>query len=202
MDISALAGTIAAVEFAIAPGIIASGDRVLLQSVLQNLLDNAWKFTGKQERSSILSAASPGRKAEGCTSSAMTGPGFDMQYAGKLFWQRQANHRQLYPGNAVGLAIAAVHHPPPWRPGLGRRRGRIGRTFYFTLDEQTERGWSGRLIMTRPPAKEKTPPGSAAAVWTEPEAVPIRIIRRMRSLHGGIPLRGEPLPGNDVSTGL
>ena len=63
LDLSTVAETIALelhriepgrqVDFSITPGIKANGDRVLLQSVLQNLLDNAWKFTGKHEKARI-----------------------------------------------------------------------------------------------------------------------------------------------------
>ena len=41
------------VDFVIASGIKAHGDRGLLQSVLENLLSNAWKFTGKHETARI-----------------------------------------------------------------------------------------------------------------------------------------------------
>jgi signal transduction histidine kinase len=41
------------VEFIIAGDLITSGDRHLMEIALQNLIDNAWKFTGKQEKAMI-----------------------------------------------------------------------------------------------------------------------------------------------------
>ncbi len=63
VDLSAMTQSIAAelqqrdstreVEFAIEPDVIAGGDSALLHSAMSNLLENAWKFTGKHARARI-----------------------------------------------------------------------------------------------------------------------------------------------------
>lgn len=63
VDLSALAGGVAAelqetqperqVEFVIAEGLVVKGDARLLRVMLENLLGNAWKFTGKNARARI-----------------------------------------------------------------------------------------------------------------------------------------------------
>ena len=63
VDLSKIARTVAAefklteaernVRFEIAEGIIVNGDRQLLQVVMENLLGNAWKYTGKQKEAII-----------------------------------------------------------------------------------------------------------------------------------------------------
>ncbi len=83
VDLSAIAETIAAelqaheperlVDFVIAPGISVRGDVVLLRSVLENLLQNAWKFTGKHPRARIEFGVTD-RKGRGPTLCGMTEP--------------------------------------------------------------------------------------------------------------------------------
>ncbi len=148
VDLSAMASAIAAAlqrseperqaDFAIFPGIKAYGDRVLLQSVLQNLLDNAWKFTGKHERARIEFGVTEqkGKKAYFVRDD---GAGFDMKYVDKLFGTFQRLHRvDEFPGNGIGLAIIQriVHHHggQVWAEGEVEK----GATFYFTLNEQSE----------------------------------------------------------------
>jgi PAS domain S-box-containing protein len=144
LDLSAIAETIAVefrkieperqVDFAITPGIRAYGDRVLLQSVLQNLLDNAWKFTSKHPKTRIEFGVTEqeGKKVYFVRDD---GAGFDMRYVDKLFGTFQRIHGvDEFPGNGVGLAIIQriIHH----HGGQVRAEGAVekGATFYFTLD--------------------------------------------------------------------
>src|SRR6185436_19145940 len=95
-----------AVEFRIAPGIVALGDTGLLDSVLENLLSNAWKFTGKVAAACIeFGAATVG--GELVCHVRDNGAGFDMAYAGYLFAPFQRLHKPTeFAGNGVGLATA------------------------------------------------------------------------------------------------
>jgi signal transduction histidine kinase len=61
------------------------GDERLLRMLLQNLLGNAWKFTGRRERAQISFAAHTETSGEVTYSVRDNGAGFDMAYAGKLF---------------------------------------------------------------------------------------------------------------------
>jgi light-regulated signal transduction histidine kinase (bacteriophytochrome) len=122
------------VDFAITPGIRAYGDRVLLQSVLQNLLDNAWKFTSKHPKTRIEFGVTEqeGKKVYFVRDD---GAGFDMRYVDKLFGTFQRIHGvDEFPGNGVGLAIIQriIHHHggQVWAEGAVEK----GATFYFTLD--------------------------------------------------------------------
>ena len=121
------------VEFVITPGIRAYGDRALLQSVLQNLLENAWKFTGKHQTAKIEFGLTDrdGSKAYFVRDD---GAGFDMKYADKLFGTFQRLHgADEFPGTGVGLAIIQriIHHHggQVWAEGEIEK----GATFYFTL---------------------------------------------------------------------
>lgn len=122
-----------AVEFDIADNAVARGDRRLLRAVLDNLLSNAWKFTGKVERARIAFGACE-RGGERIFFVADNGAGFDMQYAEKLFGVFQRLHRtEDFEGTGVGLAtvqrIIACHGGRIWAEAQAGR----GAAFYFTL---------------------------------------------------------------------
>ncbi|HXH63149.1 MAG TPA: CHASE3 domain-containing protein [Gemmatimonadales bacterium] len=143
VDLSAIAARIAAelrrddperhVEFTIAPGISANGDAHLLESVLANLLGNAWKYTGKRPRARIEF----GRQSENGTATYFVrddGAGFDMAYAGKLFGAFQRLHAAAdFDGTGIGLAtvqrVVHRHGGKVWADATPER----GATFYFTL---------------------------------------------------------------------
>ena len=150
VDLSQLAAKIAAelrladpareVEMRIAPGVIALGDAGLLGSVLDNLLSNAWKFTGKTPGARIEFDAQVMGEELICRVRD-NGAGFDMAYAGYLFAPFQRLHKPTeFPGNGVGLATAkriiARHGGRIWAEGAINR----GATFYFALPKaSTER---------------------------------------------------------------
>jgi len=125
------------VEVRIAPGIVALGDTGLLDSVLENLLSNAWKFTGKTAGARIeFGAAAAG--GELVCHVRDNGAGFDMAYAGYLFAPFQRLHRPTeYAGNGVGLATAkriiARHGGRIWADAALHR----GATFYFALPQSS-----------------------------------------------------------------
>jgi signal transduction histidine kinase len=143
VDLSALAQKIAhelqqtqperQVEFAITPGLVAHGDARLLRVVLDNLLGNAHKFTGKQAHARIEfgHTETNGKPAYFVRDN---GAGFDMAFAHKLFAAFQRLHETAeFEGTGIGLAtvqrIVHRHGGHVWAEG---QEGK-GATFYFTL---------------------------------------------------------------------
>ena len=113
----------------------ASADPVLFRAALQNLLDNAWKYTRHTSEAKIEFATTIQQDTR-CFYIRDNGTGFDMQYANKLFAPFQRLHGvQDFEGTGIGLATVARI--------ISRHGGRIwadsavdsGATFYFTLGE-------------------------------------------------------------------
>jgi len=120
------------VEFLIADGLQVLGDKTLLRLVVENLLDNAWKYTVGESvaRIEVGSEVRDGRQVFFVSDN---GTGFDMAYREKLFSPFQRLHGAEFEGNGIGLATVkrAVerHGGTIWAEGeVGN-----GATFYFTL---------------------------------------------------------------------
>jgi light-regulated signal transduction histidine kinase (bacteriophytochrome) len=122
------------VELVVAEGITANGDPRLLQRVLENLLNNAYKFTAKRVSTRIEFGAAP--QADGRVAYFVrdNGIGFDMAYSDQLFGAFQRLHgAKEYAGTGIGLAtverIIHRHGGQVWAEGTEN----TGATFYFTL---------------------------------------------------------------------
>ena len=95
------------VKVTILPGMTAKGDRSLLQIVLENLLGNAWKYTGSVE-AAYIEFGTEKMNNETVYFIQDNGIGFDMQYANKLFTPFQRLHSSgEFPGTGIGLATVA-----------------------------------------------------------------------------------------------
>lgn len=143
VNLSAIAGTIIDelrqqeparhVEIVIAAGVDVLGDGRLLRVALQNLLENAWKFTARRERARIEFGVTE-RDGEVVYYVTDNGAGFDMTYVEKLFGAFQRLHgANEFPGTGIGLATTARvihrHGGRIWAEGEVDR----GATFSFTL---------------------------------------------------------------------
>jgi light-regulated signal transduction histidine kinase (bacteriophytochrome) len=121
------------VEVKIRPGVVVEGDARLLRIALENLLENAWKFTGREPEPRIEFGVSH-ISGEPTYFVRDNGAGFDMTYAGRLFGPFQRLHPQHeFPGSGIGLAtvqrIIHRHGGRVWAEGLVGQ----GATFHFTL---------------------------------------------------------------------
>jgi signal transduction histidine kinase len=121
------------VTFIIAPGLTAHGDPKLLRVVLENLLGNAWKYTGQKE-DAVIEFGMTAEAGETTYFVRDNGPGFDNTHTDRLFkaFQRLPGGDQ-FKGFGIGLAtvqrIVQLHGGRVWAEGeLGK-----GATFYFTL---------------------------------------------------------------------
>ncbi len=92
-------------EFVIKPGEYATGDAALLRIAVENLLDNAWKFTGTNTKARIeFGTTTRGDKTIFYISD--NGIGFSMDHAEKVFSAFQRLHSSdQYPGTGIGLSI-------------------------------------------------------------------------------------------------
>jgi PAS domain S-box-containing protein len=127
-----------AVEVMIEPDMRAQADANLMRIMLDNLLGNAWKFTGRCERARIEF----GHMDKDGTIVMFVrdnGVGFDMSYADKLFGAFQRLHgREEFEGTGIGLAtvqrIVHRHGGRVWAEAEVER----GATFYFVLSQRSE----------------------------------------------------------------
>jgi len=122
-------------EYDVEDNVVVSGSRELLYAGLKNLLENAWKFTSKQD-SAIVRFATTTLDGETVYFVRDNGVGFDMQYVDKLFGTFQRLHpKEAYPGTGIGLAtvkrVIERHKGRVWAESEAGR----GATFYFTLPE-------------------------------------------------------------------
>lgn len=114
------------------------GDLRLLEIVLENLMDNAWKFTAGRPLADIRFGA----RMVGAQRAFFVqdnGVGFDPRYASNLFGVFQRLHAAAdFPGTGVGLAtvqrIVQRHGGRIWAEAEVDR----GAAFYFTIAEEQQ----------------------------------------------------------------
>jgi signal transduction histidine kinase len=123
------------IKWDIQQDVIVNADPRLMERAIDNLINNAWKYTGHSDNAKI-SFGTLTQHNETVYFVRDNGAGFDMNYAHKLFatFQRLHNPRE-FTGNGVGLAIVLRvikrHHGRIWGEGeVGK-----GATFYFTLPD-------------------------------------------------------------------
>lgn len=123
------------VQIRIAPRLQVEGDPSLMRTVLENLLGNAWKFTGRVEHPTIeFNVARHGETDAFVIRD--NGAGFDMRYRENLFrpFQRLHSDRE-FPGTGIGLATVARivrrHGGEVWAEGdVGK-----GASLYFSIGQ-------------------------------------------------------------------
>jgi DNA-binding response OmpR family regulator len=117
------------VDFTVRPAMTADADEGLLRVVLENLINNAVKFTGKVEHPAVeVGLAEDGFYVRD------NGAGFPAGMAGELFRPFVRLHKaEDYPGTGIGLTtvhrVIERHGGEIWADGADGQ----GATFWFTL---------------------------------------------------------------------
>ena len=121
------------VKFICAEDMEVQGDARMLYSAMENLLNNAWKYSSKTKNAKIhfSSKQEDGHRVYFVRDN---GAGFDMAYANKLFVTFQRLHKEKdFTGTGVGLGtvkrIVNKHDGEIWAEAEVDK----GATFYFTL---------------------------------------------------------------------
>jgi signal transduction histidine kinase len=148
IDLSHVADTIVArldadkdgrsVQFIVANGAKVIADEGLMQVVLDNLLNNSWKYTSKT-KSAQIEFGFLEEETRTVYFVRDNGVGFNPRYADRLFRPFQRLHSQSeFPGTGVGLATAyriiTRHGGKIWATGNLDQ----GATFFFTVPYQSE----------------------------------------------------------------
>ncbi|MDP4028479.1 MAG: MASE3 domain-containing protein [Gallionella sp.] len=128
------------VRFILQQGMAVHGDAGLLRIAMDNLLGNAWKYSGKKAAAEIEFGAQNRPSDHGEERAFFVrdnGAGFNMDYAQKLFGAFQRLHgASEFEGTGIGLAtvqrIIHRHHGKVWAEGKEEH----GATFYFTLPQR------------------------------------------------------------------
>lgn len=151
VDLTGLARSIAAeleqrepqrqVEFVIEDRLLVDGDARLLQVALENLLENAWKFSSKRTQARIEFRALADQNDQTTFFVRDDGTGFDMAHADKLFSAFQRLHSPGdFSGTGIGLAtvqrVIDRHGGHLWAESIPDQ----GATFYFTLSVRNNKG--------------------------------------------------------------
>jgi signal transduction histidine kinase len=144
------------VSVSVWPGMTVLADPRLLRAALENLIGNAWKFTGKVEhpRIEIGMVRDNGREVFYVRDN---GAGFSMDYASKLFTPFQRLHSPAeFTGTGIGLAtvqrIVARHGGRIWADAAVGK----GAAFFFTLSGE------GSLLRETGPVEPKPVTGESA----------------------------------------
>jgi DNA-binding response OmpR family regulator len=124
------------VDFVVADGLVAEGDARLVAIAFENLLGNAWKYSGGRDEARIEVGAMTGAAPDVPQTYFVrdNGAGFDMAYANKLFGMFQRLHsKSEFEGTGIGLAtvqrVIRRHGGKIWADAaIGQ-----GATFFFTL---------------------------------------------------------------------
>jgi signal transduction histidine kinase len=129
------------VTWSIEPGLRAQADPTLMRVVLQNLLGNAWKYTG-QTAGAHISLSGRGVGADGQLTFCVedNGAGFDMAYADQLFqpFKRLHAHHEF---EGTGIGLATVARVVQRHGGRMQAQGAVGQgaTFCFSLPVEPQR---------------------------------------------------------------
>ncbi|HTQ98822.1 MAG TPA: ATP-binding protein, partial [Candidatus Acidoferrum sp.] len=124
------------IDIHIQPDMTAKGDTGLLKIALENLLSNAWKYTGKQDKARIDFRKGINQRGMLEFRLADNGAGFDMGQAARLFLPFNRLHDKAdFKGTGVGLAT--VHRILRKHGGNIRAESApgMGATFIFTLPQ-------------------------------------------------------------------
>jgi hypothetical protein len=129
-----------AVQVVLAADCKAYGDPQLLRVMMQNLLENAWKYSAKEQAPRIEFGCGM-ENGERVFHVRDNGVGFDMQYADRLFAPFQRLHKpEDFEGTGIGLAtVARAVHRHGGRVWAESAPGQ-GAVFRFTLGQPSSEG--------------------------------------------------------------